>query len=389
MKNVLILYTGGTIGCVGSPLAPMTGGAFEEAFRRVILPCIHTAHSHTKFDFDSFDPVLDSTNIQPPHWCEMAARLLQKHNDYDAFIVLHGTDTLAWAASALSFMLPGLSQEGLPLMPWNKPVLVTGSQMPLFKESKDGQLAQRLGTDALENLAGAIQSCDQMVAGLLPVEVGLYFARHLMRGNRATKVDTDGFSAFGSPNYALLAESSIHSFARSSSGLSAAKLQSDETLQQVLAQVKGVQTELMSGQHSAVVFPAFPVLPTLLSALVKGVLDNPDVRACIFEGFGAGNFPGQASLQAVFSKAHDEDGKILVAGTQVVGGTVASQTYAAGSWLKDCGVIGSGDMTTPAAHVKLTWLLALNQVLGRVWSQQDIEALFQRPLAGELSVSST
>jgi L-asparaginase len=387
LKSLLILYPGGTIGCIGNPLAPMSGKDFEAALRRIVLPIVQNEYPELKdVGFHAFNPAIDSTNAKPSNWCDIAESILQNYLQYDAFVVLHGTDTMAWAASALSFLLPGLDKDGSPLMPLSKPVVVTGSQLPLFAEGEQAELALRFNTDALENFCGAIQSCAQMQAGLVPIQVGLYFARHLMRGNRATKIDTDGFSAFGSPNHAVLAESGIYSISASASSNP-----SDEgqtlALEAVMAQNRAVQQQLSSGQTCVAIVQAFPAEPDLFAEMLKPTLALPWVKAVIFEGFGAGNFPAQPFLQDVFKKAHGEDQKILVAATQVVGGRVASDTYAAGSWLKACGVIGAADMTTPTAHAKLSWLLALNKVLGDVWSPTDLEKRFQQPLAGELTLA--
>jgi L-asparaginase len=387
LKSLLFLYPGGTIGCVGNPLAPMPGEDFEAAFRHIILPIVRAQYSGLeKVDFHSFEPPIDSTNAQPENWCAMAKVVLNNYNKYDGFVVLHGTDTMAWTGSALSYLLPGLSQEGKPLMPLTKPVVVTGSQLPLFKKGEDGQLVLKFGTDAMENVCGAIQSCAQMLAGLMPKQVCLSFARQTILANCATKIETDGFGAFGSPNRPLLAKSSIQSFNDSAMSSAPVSASSDETLKLVLDQVQAVEAVMATGKFSVAVFTAVPQKPKVLARLVQGFLNDPDIHACIFEGFGAGNFPAEKELTPLFKKAHKE-GKTKVAATQVVGGTVAMNTYAAGSWLDECGFISAADMTTPAAHAKLTVLLALNQVFGGAWGQKGIEALFQRSLAGEMSVS--
>jgi L-asparaginase len=198
--RILIVYTGGTIGCVGTPLSPMDGDSFKAAFEKNVTPIVQNEYS-CSFEFVSFKPTLDSTNMQPANWCEIAEKVLEQYADHDAFIVLHGTDSMAWTASALSFLLTGLQRTGMPIATLTKPVIVTGSQLPLFHQRKDETCDLLFNTDALQNVCGAVASA---VAGV--AEVGLYFDNTLMRGNRTVKTSANAFAAFSSPNYPPLAQ---------------------------------------------------------------------------------------------------------------------------------------------------------------------------------------
>jgi L-asparaginase len=391
--RILIVYTGGTIGCVGAPLSPMTGAEFQQAFTQNVTPIVQSAYSDCSFGFQSFTPTLDSTNMQPADWCSIAVQVLQNYAAYDAFIVLHGTDSMAWTASALSFLLTGLQKDTTPLAALTKPVIVTGSQLPLFNQQGGGTCGLLFNTDALQNVCGAVATAYAGVA-----EVGLYFCNTLMRGNRAVKTNASQFQAFTSPNYPLLAQYGVV-FTQQVQNLlppAPASLALDARWPLVLEQVQMLAASIAS--VGVMAFPAFPAWADTATqpntALIAGLLQASlaqDVSGLILESYGEGNFPSgnpanpqQGAVYQVLKQAH-ASGVVIVDCTEVVAGTVNATAYAAGSWLSECGVIGANDMTPVAALAKLVVLLGLNRACGYGWTQAQIEGLVQRALAGEVA----
>lgn len=392
--RILIVYTGGTIGCVGRPLRPMDGPAFEAAFTQHVTPIVQREYSDIAFGFQSFSPTLDSTNMQPADWCEIAIRVLANYADHDAFIVLHGTDSMAWTASALSFLLTGLRQDRNPIAALTKPVIVTGSQLPLFHRPNGGNTSTLLfNTDALQNVCGAVASAAAGVA-----EVGLYFNNTLMRGNRTLKTSASEFPAFSSPNYPPLAQSGVLFVQQVQNLLPPAppRLALDQHLPELLEQVT-VLARSIAGIN-VLAFPAFPAWArssgtpnaALLASLLQASLAQ-GISGLILESYGAGNFPSgnpatpvDGAIRAVLKKAQD-DGVVVVNCTQVLAGNVDAAIYAAGSWLSDCGVIGANDMTPIASLAKLLVLQGLNHACHFGWTPVQVKALMQRSLAGEIT----
>lgn len=390
--KILIVYTGGTIGCVGSPLSPMSGPAFERAFSEIVTPIVHNGFEDCTFGFYAFSPALDSTNMQPSDWCRIARQILQNYASYDAFIVLHGTDSMAWTASALSWLLRGLAGDGVPLAALTKPVIVTGAQLPLFSQQGDSY-GLLFDTDALQNVCGAISTAYAGIA-----EVGLYFYNTLMRGNRAVKTNCSQFYAFSSPNFPVLAEYGV-TFTQTVSNLlpqpASPELALDKQWPAVLEQVQQVAESIAS--VSVIAFPAFPAWAvstnTPNTALIANVLRAAlaqGVSGLILESYGEGNFPSgnaadpqQGAIYQVLQEAHAR-GVVIVDCTEVTAGTVNATAYAAGSWLSECGVIGASDMTSVAALAKLLWLQAVNRACGYGWSQTQTENLMQTNIAGEI-----
>jgi L-asparaginase len=388
--NILILYTGGTIGCVGSPLSPMNGADFQQAFTQWVTPIVQGTYPDCTFGFAWFTPTLDSTNMQPVDWCSIAAQVLQNYADYDAFIVLHGTDSMAWTASALSFLLSGLQRDGTPLAALTKPVVVTGAQLPLFTQQDRGYQVL-FNTDALQNVCGAVASAYAGIA-----EVGLYFCNALMRGNRAVKTNASQFQAFTSPNYPLLAQSGIVFSADMQNVLAPApaSLALDKQWPAVLEQVQALRSGISS--VGVMAFPAFPAWftttasPTALIANLLAASFDQGIGGLILQSYGEGNFPSgnpadpqSGAIYQVLRRAHAA-GAIIVDCTQVTAGTVNATAYAAGSWLAECGVIGASDMTSVAALAKLAILLGLNSSGSFGWSQAQIQCLMQTSLVGEI-----
>ena len=373
--KLYLLYTGGTIGSVGTPLAPMSGDDFKTAFNANVTPMITGQTDFDTVTIDYFDETLDSTNMQPSDWVLMAQRIFDNYMDYDAFLVLHGTDTMAWTASALSFLLPGIT----------RPVTVTGSQLPLFDETgSDPALYPFLyNTDALRNVLGSIQ----FLAMGIP-EVGLYFADYLFRGNRTIKTNASEFVAFSSPNFPALGESGILPTLFNQYILPIPK---SDALDQNYAQVGTDLANIAANINNKAViqFLLFPTYynapdgdPSLLVSMLtqlQGI--SPPLAGIIFESYGEGNIPSFASMQTLLTDMRANDNIILVDCTQVIAGDVNYNAYASGAWLKDAGVISGHDMTPIAGLAKLIVLLARDPDMAIT----DVELLMGESLAGELT----
>ncbi|KIS71096.1 uncharacterized protein UMAG_01007 [Mycosarcoma maydis] len=284
-----------------------------------------------------YDPLLDSSEMDIPDWIRLASDISLNYENFDAFIVLHGTDTMAYTASALSMLLENLG----------KSVIVTGAQVPLSE----------LRNDAIENVLGAL-----MLAGsyIIP-EVGLYFASTLYRGNRTSKVSNNALAAFDSPNMAPLARVGIN-------------IEVAWNLVERSRTVKGFRAHDKMSPNVALL-RLFPGLPT---STVKSFL-SPPLEGVILESYGAGNAPSRQDLLDVFQHASDR-GLVIVNITQCVQGEV-SAIYAVGKKLEAVGVVAGGDMTPECALAKLSYLLA------KGLEPHEIRELMGRPLRGELTSS--
>lgn len=345
-RRVCVLYTGGTIGMVegASGYEPVRGFlerrlAANPTFHVPGRPALTLPASrfdrHVHYEIIEFDPLKDSSNMGREDWVGLAVAIAQRDADWDAFVVLHGTDTMAYTASALSFMLQGLE----------KTVVVTGSQIPLA----------RTRNDAVDNLLGAL-----MVAGHYDIpEVGIYFDDKLLRGNRARKVDAAGLDAFRSGNLRPLVEVGV---------------QVDVRWDLVLTPSgEGLRVRPITNPH-VVPLRLFPGLtaPTLARLLA------PPLEGLVLETYGAGNAPdARPGLLRVLRDATDR-GVVIVNVTQCHRGGVGT-AYAAGRALADCGVVPGGDMTAEAALTKLQWLLSLDLPV------EAIRDRVGRSLRGELT----
>lgn len=311
--KTLILHTGGTIGMAAAPggYRPLPG--FPERLRQHL-----EAHLSNRLpDYDIIElPPIDSADLRPGHWPAIARTLLDHWHDYTGFVILHGTDTMAWSASALSFMLRGT----------DKPVIFTGAQIPLIEAD----------SDALANVEGALH-----FAATEPVrEVGLYFGQRLLRGNRSRKLATTRFDAFDSPNYPPLAEIG------STITLHRERIASPGEKQFVIPEFDDQAVAILT------------LHPGIAGAAVDALTANPRVRGLILQTYGVGNAPqGDRELIAALEHAAAR-GIILVNSTQCLIGGVSQETYATGTALARIGVISAGDMTLEAAFAKLHFLLA-------------------------------
>lgn len=385
--RICIIITGGTIGSAGQPLAPMPPADFAQAAERVLMPSLAAALPDLSISFDpgprfgSPSGLLDSTNLEPGDWCLMARHLLDRYDRFDGFVILHGTDSMDFSAAALSMMLQVPDRDGLARAALSKPVILTGAQLPLFRDGPDGPVLNAL-SDALGNVIGALAA-----ARLRLPEVGLFFNTRLMRGNRALKISSTRFDAFTSPHLPPLAETGIgiwHGPATPLPGPAAPdrSLDDPDTRARVKAQLDAI--EAAQPDHRVAMIAAFPGnhrsdAPTLAALIDAAVGDG--CRGLVIEGYGEGNVPaGDGAIEAALHRA-DAAGVTTVLCSRLIDGQVGQFHYAAGAWIARTGAISGLDMTPVAGFAKLSFLLSAADHHG--WSRQDVHRLIQISLAGE------
>lgn len=413
--NIGLIYTGGTIGCTQTPLTPLDNTAFTQGITDIVLPIVQSEHAKCEFtyiEFNSDGSTLDSTNLQPSDWCQVAQRIVDNYT-CDAFIVLHGTDSMAWTASALSFLLTGLDSTGNINAVLDKPVIVTGSQLPLFEQATSSDpLSLLFNTDALQNVCGAVESCYSGVT-----EVCLYFDAKLYRGNRSVKTNASEFDAFSSPNYSYMGEYGVEFDINNKVTLpgpvnSSIVLSNDDVLTELKAQLAYITTRLTYGTDMVKVNPflAYPApytpgTGTSASDRGKGMIADEinslvaaGLDGLILESYGEGNFPSGnpdnpsygGVYQALLAATTQDDPIVLMDCTQVIQGTVNATAYASGAWMAAVGALGSFDMTPIATLAKLNWLKALSSYTpsgdsSYDWDVSFIGNLMQTNLRGEIS----
>ncbi|MBN2762958.1 MAG: type I asparaginase, partial [Bacteroidales bacterium] len=332
--SLLILYTGGTIGMVQDS---STGALKPFRFDNILEEVPELKKFGYNLSSYAFDPPIDSSDMKPEVWIKMAEIIESNYDKFDGFIILHGTDTMAYSASALSFMLENLQ----------KPVIFTGSQLPLGS----------LRTDAKENLISSIEIAAAVKNGKPVVpEVGIFFENRLYRGNRTSKNNTEDFNAFISGNYPALAESGVHIRFNDNALLNPSE-------NPPLIVHKNLDTRLA----------VLKLFPGLNRHVAEAVLKAEGLRALIIETFGAGNAPNEPWFISCMKEAVDR-GIIVVNITQCRIGHVAMGTYETSRNLANAGVIGGSDMTLEAAVTKLMFLL------GTYDKKNTIEALITKSI---------
>jgi L-asparaginase len=339
MSQILIIYTGGTIGMMSDPktkvLKPIN---FEQIMENV--PELEKLNC--KIMVHSFEQIIDSSNMNPEIWSELAHLIKENYDNVDGFVILHGSDTMAFTASALSFMLENLT----------KPVIFTGSQLPI----------SAIRTDAKENLMTAIEIAKAKKHDRARVpEVCIYFDYKLFRGNRAFKYNSSKFEAFRSPNYPILAESGVH-----------LKFSIND-IRQPIDSPFIVHRDLVSDVAVLKLYPG-------ISPKVVETILNSDVRGIVMETFGAGNTTTDAWFTAMLKNAINS-GKVILDISQCKVGTVELGRYETSKELKDMGIANGYDMTYEAAITKMMYLL------GQYREPLMIKELLETDLRGELTVS--
>jgi L-asparaginase len=295
-----------------------------------------------RIDSYTFDPLIDSSDIEPSMWQKLAEIIRDNYNSYDGFVVLHGTDTMAYSASALSFMLENLS----------KPVIFTGSQLPIGRPRTDGK----------ENLISAVEIASAREPDGSPTvpEVCIYFNSLLLRGNRCTKVDATGFEAFRSPNLPPLAEAGIDI------------RYNRDIIRRPPPGPFRIHTKLDTSVS------ILKVHPGITRQVVEDILLGSRTRAVIIESYGCGNAPSSDWFIDIVREAGAR-GKILYNVTQCIRGLVNMDLYATGRTLKDAGVLGGKDITTESALGKLFFLM------GNSDDNESVKAYLEYDLRGEMS----
>jgi L-asparaginase len=339
--SILVIYTGGTIGMMEDP---ETGALSPFDFSEMLNKLPDLKRFGFKLSTISFNPPIDSANVSPAFWVRLASLIEENYDKYDGFVVLHGTDTMAYTASALSFMLENLQ----------KPVIFTGSQLPVGA----------IRTDGKENLVTSIEIAAEKRNDVTVVpEVCIYFENKLFRGNRASKYSAEHFSAFRAVNYPTLAEVGIHI-----------------KYNYPAIQYPTVPRKLTVYKNMDTNIGLLKIFPGINELIVDSILRTKGLKALVLETFGSGNAMTEPWFLGKIKKAIN-DGIVVLNVSQCFGGSVDMGKYKTSLELKNCGVISGYDTTTEAALTKLMFLY------GQYCLPEDIVAALNRPLRGEITVS--
>lgn len=336
--SILVIYTGGTIGMVkNNDTGALTPLNFDQLYQ--YIPILET------FPFSietiSFDPIIDSSDMTPAFWTKLSGIIEENYESYDGFVILHGSDTMAYTASVLSFMLDNL----------NKAVVLTGSQLPLGM----------LRTDGRENFITAVEIASSVKDDISVVpEVCIYFENRLYRGNRTTKLHAEDFDAFYSGNYPFLAEAGVH--------LKFNHHVIRKPNFKKLRVYKELSTELA----------ILKLYPGISPAAVKSILSIDGLRAVILETFGTGNAPTEKWFLEALNEAINRD-IIIYNVTQCKAGSVEAGRYQTSTALVSMGVVSGYDITTESAIGKLMHLM------GRYKDQGKVKELLPVSLQGEIT----
>lgn len=340
-SSILLIYTGGTIGMKQDPAAQALK-PFD--FSQILEEVPELGKFAYKIDSYTFSPLIDSSDVEPGLWVSLVNLIESRYDEYDGFVILHGTDTMAYSASALSFMIEGLT----------KPVIFTGSQLPIGVPRTDGK----------ENLISSVEIAaakDNYGHALVP-EVCICFDNMLMRGNRTTKVNSDNFRAFSSENCPQLAEAGI----------------SIRYNQSIIRKPKDWSTRPIFHTSLDTRVSILKLHPGITEQVVEHILCGTESRAVIIETYGAGNAPSKEWFISLINKALAA-GKIILNVTQCLAGSVNMDIYATGKSLKDAGVCNGYDCTTESALAKLFHLMGIHA------NNQHVKEMLEVDLRGEMS----
>lgn len=337
MKKIFVLYTGGTIGMV---MDDKTDSFVPFDFDLISRNVPELNRLNYELTIHSFDTIIDSSNMQPDIWVEMVMLIKENYDKYDGFVILHGSDTMAFTASALSFMLEGLQ----------KPVILSGSQLPIGE----------IRTDARENLITALEIASAKKGDYALVqEVGIFFNDQLYRGNRTFKYNSAKFEAFRSPNYPVLVDAGVH-------------LKYHES---ALLNNSGKEFKVHTKLDNSI--SVLKLYPGIHENVVKAVLES-DARSVVMETFGTGNTT-TATWFLDMLRAAISNGKNIVDISQCKVGSVELGRYETSKWLEEMGVLSGFDMTFEATVTKLMYLQGLFQ------DQEEVAKWIEVDLRGELT----
>ena len=339
MNKVLIIYTGGTIGMASDP---ETGSLIPLDFAHLSAQIPELKQMDIELGVESFTKPIDSSNINPQNWIDIAAFIQTKSAVYDGFVLLHGTDTMSYTASALSFLLKDL----------HKPVILTGSQLPIGT----------IRTDGKENLITAIEIAGAKEGNFPRVpEVCIYFETQLFRGNRTRKYNSENFDAFQSPNYPVLADAGIDINYHNA----------------YIANFSSTSVTYKAAFSKEVAL--LKIFPGMDLSILDFLAESKTVQGIIFESFGAGNAPSNKEFIDRLSKISEKNIPIINI-TQCYGGPVMQGKYETSIKLRELGIISGHDLSTEAACIKLMF------ALGQEKDLSFVRSFFEQSIVGECTI---